>query len=242
MSSVPLWSALAVMALALVAFLSWPLLRPRLADGPSAPSMKRVRFAAIACAALAPALALAVYLKVGTPDFMAKRAMRPAAEFAAIAALPPEQQEAAIEGMVARLGDRLAKNPQDAEGWRMLARSNAVLGQAEGAARAFDGLFKATDGTAADWRGYMEILIALGPDDPRAAAIGETAEKLHALAPEDPLALYFLGDQARARGDRASAAKYWRALLAVTPKDAPIRPQIERLLAETEAPRSAPAR
>ncbi|MBY0421741.1 MAG: hypothetical protein K2Q06_05510, partial [Parvularculaceae bacterium] len=166
MSSVPLWSALAVMALALVAFLVAPL-RLRAAEGPSAaPVMKRARFAAIIFAALAPAFALAVYLKTGAPDFMAKRQMRPAAEFAAIAALPPEQQQAAIEGMVARLSARLAAVPKDAEGWRMLARSSAVLGRAEESARAFDGLFKATEGTAADWRGFMEILIALGPDDP----------------------------------------------------------------------------
>ena len=37
--------------------------------------------------------------------------------------------EAAIAGMVARLRARLAQNPQDAEGWAMLARSYEVLGR-----------------------------------------------------------------------------------------------------------------
>lgn len=48
----------------------------------------------------------------------------------------PAGQEEMIRGMVERLAARLKDNPDDAEGWRMLARSYEVLGQADKAEEA----------------------------------------------------------------------------------------------------------
>lgn len=45
----------------------------------------------------------------------------------AIASLPPQDQQAAIEGMVTSLADRLQENPEDLEGWSQLIRAYAVL-------------------------------------------------------------------------------------------------------------------
>lgn len=45
----------------------------------------------------------------------------------AIASLPAQDQQAAIEGMVASLADRLQENPEDLEGWSQLIRAYAVL-------------------------------------------------------------------------------------------------------------------
>lgn len=52
------------------------------------------------------------------------------------AATLPAGQEEMIRGMVARLAQRLKENPDDAEGWRMLARSYEVLGQTDNAKEA----------------------------------------------------------------------------------------------------------
>ena len=51
------------------------------------------------------------------------------------AALPAGQEEM-ILGMVERLAGRLKDNPDDAEGWRMLARSYEVLGETDKAKEA----------------------------------------------------------------------------------------------------------
>jgi len=48
----------------------------------------------------------------------------------------PAGQEEMIRGMVERLAQRLKDNPDDADGWRMLARSYEVLGQADKAKEA----------------------------------------------------------------------------------------------------------
>jgi cytochrome c-type biogenesis protein CcmH len=48
-------------------------------------------------------------------------------------ALPAEQQQAMIRGMVNGLADRLKKEPRDEEGWLRLLRSRTVLGEQQAA-------------------------------------------------------------------------------------------------------------
>lgn len=235
-----LWIAFSLMAVVLLAALAYPLRRRALAGGAPDMPIRVARFAAAAFAGLAPAFALALYFKIGEPEFAKKLAASRTFDFASIAALPPEQQAAAIENMVSKLAARLKADPSDADGWRMLARSNSVLGRIEETAAAFDGLFKATKGTATDWRAYMEVLIALGPENQNGRDIGAAAETLIALNPYDPLALYFLGDRASAAGDYSTAAEHWRDLLTLTPENAPIRPEVERLVREAEARLAGP--
>ncbi len=59
-----------------------------------------------------------------------------AAAIADAASKPPEQQQAMIEGMVARLADRLATAPEDVEGWARLFRAYMVLGKSDEASAA----------------------------------------------------------------------------------------------------------
>lgn len=50
-------------------------------------------------------------------------------DIAAVTALPADDQQAMIRGMVDRLSDKLAEAPHDAEGWKRLIRSRMVLNQ-----------------------------------------------------------------------------------------------------------------
>jgi cytochrome c-type biogenesis protein CcmH len=59
-----------------------------------------------------------------------------AADVAAAAEMPADQQAAMIEGMVSGLAERLKKEPDDVEGWLRLIRSYAVLGRSDDAAKA----------------------------------------------------------------------------------------------------------
>jgi cytochrome c-type biogenesis protein CcmH len=56
-------------------------------------------------------------------------------QVASISSLPPAQQAAMVEQMVARLEGRLKSNPKDEDGWTRLIRSRMALGD-PGAARA----------------------------------------------------------------------------------------------------------
>jgi cytochrome c-type biogenesis protein CcmH len=59
------------------------------------------------------------------------------ADIAAVAGMSGDQQAAFIESMVARLAARLETTPDDAEGWRKLARAYRTMGRADDARAAF---------------------------------------------------------------------------------------------------------
>ncbi|MGZ8286370.1 MAG: tetratricopeptide repeat protein [Allosphingosinicella sp.] len=57
-------------------------------------------------------------------------------QLASASSLPPAQQAAMVEQMVARLEGRLKANPKDEEGWIRLMRSRMALGESKAAAAA----------------------------------------------------------------------------------------------------------
>jgi cytochrome c-type biogenesis protein CcmH len=195
--------------------------------------MKRMRLAAYAYAGLAPLAALFIYLSVGAPGLIGKKAPPPAA--ASIADMAPADQAAAIRGMVDGLAARLKENPEDAEGWRRLARSYSVLGENGRAAGAYRELLSRVAGETEDWRSYAAVLMTLGPGEGREAELQTAMARLKAADPDDPMALFYDAATARAAGDNLKAIGLWRRLLAVIPAEAPVRPTIEKLIAEAEA-------
>jgi cytochrome c-type biogenesis protein CcmH len=54
-------------------------------------------------------------------------------QLAAASSLPPAEQAAMVEQMVARLEGRLKANPRDEEGWIRLMRSRMALGDSKAA-------------------------------------------------------------------------------------------------------------
>ena len=81
-----------------------------------------------------------------------------AADVAAAANLPADDQTAMINGMVTRLAARLKEEPNDVEGWLRLIRSYVVLGRTEAAAEAARAALAGVQD--ADARGRVEALIA----------------------------------------------------------------------------------
>ena len=210
------------------------------------------RFAAFAFVGAAPLAALWIYVSIGAPGLvgvkpgeappmagtMSGAAPGPMTQ-ADVAAMAPEDRQAMIENMVSGLAARLQANPEDADGWRMLARSFVVLGRNEDAARAYRELFARAEGDAEDWRGYAGALLSLGPDEGRAEELQKAISRLQAIDPDDPMALYFLGLVAQRNGESEKAVGLWRRLLQVLPADAPVRPVIEKMIAETESAAAA---
>ncbi|RZV35503.1 MAG: tetratricopeptide repeat protein [Sphingomonadaceae bacterium] len=70
-------------------------------------------------------------------------------EIAAAGAIPPAEQRAMAENMVARLEQRLAGDPDNIEGWVMLMRSRMTLGEPQSAKAALDAAIRANPGRAA---------------------------------------------------------------------------------------------
>lgn len=173
----------------------------------------------LAAALLMPVLALGLYAALGSPGLpdqpLAARQDRSPAD-----PRMPDLAEA-----VARLEARLAAEPGDAEGWRMLGRSRAALGENQAAIEAY----RRAQALAPD---HPDLLGGLGESLVAAAGGVVTPEakdlfrRLGERAPAEPRALFYLGWADAQAGDYHAALERWRQLLAATPADAPWRPRV----------------
>lgn len=195
---------------------------------------RALRFAAIAFLAIAPVAVAGVYYLVGSPALI--NPPPPAFSQEDIAAMPEEDRRAMIEGMVASLAGKLEANPDDLDGWRMLARSQFVLGRLDDSAASYRRVFNLDAGSVEDWRNYASVLIAKAGEDrfPTDPEFLRALDEIERRAEGDLMALFYRGGAAFAMGDHESAAAIWRDLLAVMPADAPVRGTLEGLIADAE--------
>jgi cytochrome c-type biogenesis protein CcmH len=203
------------------------------------------RFAALAFLALAPLVAFGIYMKVGAPNLVAPTPRSPGTselDSGAIAAMPEDQRRAMIESMVSSLAARLEVTPDDADGWRMLARSQLVLSRSKESAASYRRLFALEAGTLEDWRNFATTLLTGAPsgrfptDDEFASALDEMEKR----SPGDPMVLFYRGGVARENGDPAGAAELWSQLLKTMPADAPVRETLEQMIEEARTEASKP--
>ncbi len=138
-----------------------------------------------------------------------------------------------LEEMVATLAQRLENQPDNLEGWTMLARSYRVMERFDQAAQVYARLMERVEQPDADLLAdYAETLgLAQG------GQLGERAEALLAqsleLDPGQPKALWLSGMMAAQREDYATTVRYWQTLLQQFPEDseqaATIRQQLDEV-------------
>ena len=168
---------------------------------------------------LVPTLAATLYAAIGRPDLpdqpLAMRGEQPDGT--------PAQPD--VQQMVARLEARLAEAPDDVEGWLMLGRSRAVLGNVQGSTEAFRRARSLAPNDPRGVGGLAESLTAMagGTVTPEAKGL---FLKLAEIEPDDPRAAFYLGWADFQAGQHQTALDRWRQLLAQSPTDAPWRPQV----------------
>ncbi len=191
----------------------------------------RSRAAALAFGLLVPACALAVYIAVGNPRALAPEARQDLARHG----VNPEQ----FEALVARLAARLKENPEDAEGWAMLARSYAVLGRFSEAAGAY---------AEAAARDPHDAQLLTDWADALAMAQGRTLEgeperilaRALAIEPLNVKALMLAGTAAFNRKDYRGAVRLWERILGAVPSDSEVADRVRASVAEARALGSLP--
>lgn len=117
-----------------------------------------------------------------------------------------------VDDMVERLAQRLAKSPNDADGWRMLGWSYFRTDRYQEAATAYAKASALQPEVGALKTAWAEALVraANGKVSPQALSLSEEAIKLDA---KDPRARYFLGLAKEQAGDAKGAIDVWIALL-----------------------------
>ncbi|WDI31309.1 c-type cytochrome biogenesis protein CcmI [Hyphococcus flavus] len=141
----------------------------------------------------------------------------------AAAQMGEDDRAAMIEGMVSGLAARLENEPDDLEGWTMLARSYAVLGRMQESAEAYARAAELAPDDVNLRLGRAEALLTTLREDgePIDQETQAAIDQVSRLNPEHPFALYFQGLAASQRGDTARAKSYWERLLATMPEGSP---------------------
>jgi cytochrome c-type biogenesis protein CcmH len=154
-----------------------------------------VKVLAVVLAVLIPLTSVGMYWKLGNQDvFLAQNAGMDG---------PVLSGEALKE-----LEAKLAKNPENPQGWLLLARSYVELEQYKDAVRAYDKLTQLVPNEAQLWADYADAL-AMTQGQSLVGAPSALLDKALALDPNQPKALALAGSAAMERGDYQAAVKYW---------------------------------
>ena len=179
-----------------------------------------------------PLVAIIFYLKVGEPNLISNPApvgAPPAAESAA----PPERTQAQIEANVAKLAERLKSNPNDPQGWTMLARSYSSMEKYSDAVNAYA---KATELNPKDADLLAEYAFVTGMAGGKSLE-GKPTELINRalkVDPENPKALQLEGSAAFQAKDYNKAIDYWQRVLKKVPPGSEVAETINARINEAK--------
>ena len=180
-----------------------------------------------------PLVAIIFYLKVGEPNLITNPApvgAPPAAESAA----PPERTQAQIEANVAKLAERLKSNPNDAQGWTMLARSYSSMEKYGEAVGAYE---KATELNPKDADLLAEYAFVTGMAGGKTLE-GKPTELINRalkIDPDNPKALQLAGSAAFQAKDYNKAVDYWQRVLKKVPPNSEVSETINARINEAKS-------
>jgi len=195
-----IWLLFGLMLLAAALVVTWPMYRRQ----------KRVSAALVTSVVIVLGVSALVYSGVGTP-------------------VPPPAA-ASIDEMVAALDNRLQDNPDDIEGWKMLARSYMQLQNYPKAIAAFERVAALEEPASAQTMASLGEALLIQEGSPGSSRVGQLFESALAAEPSNPKALFYGGIIAIERGNQELAADRWEALLALSPP-----PEIEDVLRQRVA-------
>jgi cytochrome c-type biogenesis protein CcmH len=157
------------------------------------------RSSGIVLAIVVPLLAVAMYALLGSPA-----AVLPAA-------VQAQRASADMEQLAAKLAQKLEQNPDNPEGWAMLARSYKSLGRWDDAERAFGRIGPDLDKNPELLAEFAEMLVQ--KDNGFTPRSRELIQKALRLEPGNMLAMFLGGAEAFEGGRYAEAVALWQRLL-----------------------------
>lgn len=157
------------------------------------------RRSGIALAIVLPLLAGGLYALLGSPAAVLPEAVQ------------TQRATADMEQLTAKLAQKMEQNPDNPEGWAMLARSYKALGRWDDAERAFGRVGPELNKNAELLAEVAELLVQKNNGfNPRSRELIQQALRLE---PDNMLALFLGGGEALDRGRHAEAAALWERLL-----------------------------
>jgi len=180
---------------------------PKTAEASHGPSRK----IAIALLLLMPIVAVLGYGILGNP-----KALDPTQTSA-----PPKMTQEQINGMVAKLAERMKANPDDLKGWLMLARSYKTMGRYDEAVDAYAKAEKLVNEDPDLLASYAET-VAMANGKGLQGKPMQLVERALKLDPKHPHSLFLAGAAAMEAGDNKKGIAYWESLLPLVEPDSEI--------------------
>jgi cytochrome c-type biogenesis protein CcmH len=197
-----------------------------------APATRPSRRLVATVAAVALVVAAVGYSVTGSPDLLALRAPGATAAVAVDAGDgAPQVDEAQIVELMQRMEARLREQPDNADGWALLARSYTGLGRFSEAAPAFRRAIALRPDDPDLLADFADALAALYGGQFNEEVLG-LVERALAIAPGHLKALALAGSAAYDRRDFATAVANWERVAASLPPDSPVLAQVRASIAQ----------
>jgi len=193
--------------------------------GAAPPPSQSTAWTAAVIAGTIPIAALLLYVALGNHEAFAPIAAQRAKGAAEHEVTPQE-----VEAMAAKLAARLEKEPDNVDGWVMLARTYYALNRHADAARAFDRAIAIIPANADLLADYADSLGAA-----EGGLRGKSLELIERALKADPThwkALALAGTAAFNNKDYKGAVTYWERMKATVPPGSPIAGSIDASIAE----------
>jgi cytochrome c-type biogenesis protein CcmH len=173
---------------------------------------------------------VALYAAIGRPDLPSAPVQVMASDSQPAAGT--EQGGGDIEALVKRIEKRVADNPNDADGWRMLGWSYYNMGRHKDAVAAYRRAVDLQKDNSTLKALLGEAMVVEAGSNVTEAALAIFEEVL-AINPNDERARFFKGVSRAQKGDNQGAIDEWLALYKVAPADAEWTADLRTRIEET---------
>jgi cytochrome c-type biogenesis protein CcmH len=190
-------------------------------EADAATTMRAPRRTMVTVALIVPLLAGGLYLMLGNPASMS-------------AQVDPHVQQQDLERLVGSLAKKLEKEPDNLQGWAMLARSYKVLGRMTEAELAFERAGSFIDNDAQMLANYADVAASNAGGSLKGKPAQLIAKALKA-DPENPMALWLSGTEALERQDFDGALATWDRLMALLPPGSEDANMLQGAIAEVRS-------
>lgn len=188
-------------------------------DTDASPSKARGLVTAVVIMLAIPLTAVSLYMTIGdTRGLLPQSQLANATQFHSENMGGMSQGHAEIKSVVDNLVARLQDNPEDIEGWVMLGRTYAIMGQYQQASATYAKLVEMIPDNAQLLSDYADVLAMTN----NGSLIGKPAELITqalSIDPEYPKALALAGTVEFEKENYEQAANYWQRLVALIPED-----------------------
>ncbi len=187
---------------------------------------------ALAMVFLLPATGLWMYQEIGTPDALD---LRPAPQRAANTSETHAPESEEMDTMISGLRSRLTENPEDLDGWLLLARTLKTTQRFQEAVEALETASRISPDNSRVMVELVEARIFLTPDGRINDEMIATLEQVLEQQPDMQKALWMMGIASSQRGNETAAIAYWEALLVQLEPESPVAQSVQSQIDQSRA-------